>query len=92
MRKPTYSKFSSARVISDMGDMHRILRRRDGRFARRANKIVHEAGEAALLLQLIALARLIAVALPRAPGGGHAIARLYVLHPPASCCYQLREP
>ena len=82
----TYSEFSSVLIISNVSNVDWVLGRRDGRLSRRPDQVVHEAGEATLLLKLVCLAGLIAVALARASGARIAGARAEVLHPP-TCCY-----
>ena len=82
----TYCEFSGVLVISNVGDVDWVLGRRNGRLPGRTDQVVHETGEATLLLKLVCLAGLIAVALARAPGACIAGARAEVLHPP-TCCY-----
>lgn len=86
IRGRTYGELSCVLIVPNVGDMHWVLWRRNGRFSRRTDQVVHKAGEATFLFQLVCFAGLIAVTLARTPCARVAGARIEVLHPP-TCCY-----
>ena len=63
-RIETYRKLSSLVIISDMHDVHRILRSRDEHLARRAEHTINKTCEAALLFHRLHEASLVRVPLP----------------------------
>jgi len=59
----TYGELARLVVDADVGDVHGVGRRRDGRAARRAHEVAHEAREGALLLAAARVALLGGIAL-----------------------------